>query len=392
MQRKLLRAIEGPWGVFLLASVVLLFFTYRLCLFQLRTNDASPLRVFGTLWTSGWAANHQLNPYARYSTTWVFHIGPISSPNIVDLNLNPPICLPLFSVLARMELHHAAALWTLLSALLLIGGTTWLIIDCEIPKTHVIWLIVSGMSLTTLVLGQTYSLFFALSVIAWRLLEREEPTWAAIVLGVLAATKPNTVLWPVLLVVGGHRRIFLPFMATIGALSCAPLLIYGSGIYSEWLHALTADPHWLFPTDVSVLSYFTRMGFRWLGMALAIALLLGITMAAATSRLIVKDLSGMALCASILCSPLGWIHYVLFVSPMIATSRWTRLLGVAAFILWLPPDVLNIAFGRSRWALALSTLPFFLAILAFLFHFTRTVLPHRLHCSGTKPTGTSRSV
>lgn len=329
-------ARASVWWVWAAASATLLI---RSIQDMLALNTAGPkrLQVFGTFWASGWAANHGLNPYAIYPLTWVFDL-PHGLGKMLDLNLNPPVMLPVFQVTALLAPNTAVKVWTLLSAAVLMGCAAWLIREYreQIQRRQVVWLLWCAASFDTLKIGQNYALFAVLAVAAWSLLERHRDVAAGLCLGVLVAAKPNFAVWALFLALARRRKAAAVAAATGAVLFWAPLAFYGPGVYSAWLQALHGDRHWIYTTDLSLVGYATRAGHRRAGEMLAVLLLLGSSLLVLWKRPSLRSTSGLAVCVAILAAPVAWFHYTLLLAGPLMSRRWGWSLTVILFPLMLP--------------------------------------------------------
>src|SRR6202012_1072028 len=149
---------------------------------------------------SGWAVRHNLNPYLEYPPlTWKPHAFGKNGPPVLDLNLNPPSMLPLFSLWSRVPPLTGALTLTVISTLLFIGATGILIHRYRPQRRQVWWLLTCSATILTLSLQQIYALLLVLCVAAWLLLESERDIAAGVLLGVLVAIKPNLAVWPLFL-------------------------------------------------------------------------------------------------------------------------------------------------------------------------------------------------
>lgn len=300
-------------------------------------NTAGPygLKVFGSFWASGWAARQHLNPYATYPLTWVFQF---QSHTVADLNLSPPAMLPLFEAMTLLAPNVAVKVWTLVSLLLFVGSGALLTREYQVHLQHrqILWLLLARAAFNTLWLGQDYSLFVALAVAGWVLLERKRDLPAGIVLGVLIAFKPNYVLWVVLLALIGRWRSSAIAVGVGGILSALPVALYGRGVYGEWMRAVKNDPHWFFPNEVSIQGFARHLGVPLAGEILSALLVLAACVVVVWKRPSLRDTSGLALSAGMLASPIAWFHYALLLAGPLFRERWSIGLTVALAFLMQP--------------------------------------------------------
>jgi hypothetical protein len=366
----------APWGSFVLASGLLLWLlaNHWSSMTHPRPNT-QPFGIFGTFWASGWAVRHHLNPYLEYPPfTWKPHAFGKNGPYVLDLNLNPPSTLPAFSVLSRIPPQIGACAWAVASTLLFIGIAAFLTRRYHPQRKQVWWLLTCGATIMTLALQQIYVLLLLGSVCAWVLLEEDRDVAAGIVLGVLASIKPNLALWPLLLALSGRLKPLLPASIVAIGLSVIPIFLYGPAVYSEWWQATGIDSHSIFPADVSIAGNFTRLGSRPTGLAVAAVLLILICCLVRARRPTLYETTGIALCASILCSPLGWMHYVLLLTPLLFAKRWTPLVAFAALLLWINPVFVDPPPYASHWSAFFRGLIYLIPMCILIAEFSRPAL------------------
>jgi len=340
-----------------------------------------PYRVLGSFYASGWAASHGLNPYGVYPLTWHFRPDLLQRlPVIHDVNLSPPCMLPLFSLLARFPIRAEMVWWTAISALLIVLSAGIMLAEMKgrIQKRQILWLLLAAFVLDTLRLGQDYSLMSFLLVMVWLLNRRGNNTAAAVAIGIMVAMKPNLGLWPILMFVTGRRRQGLVSSITALGLSLYPVFLYGPSIYTKWLAANAVVPHWLYTSDVSFAGTFTRMGYRPVGVALAILLAAALVYFVRRMRPSDLQLAGIAICAGMLCSPLAWYIYAIFAAPFfVGLRRWGWLETTAAILLALPSALEGLALDGGKLFQFLCGLPHWLGLWLMLAAFLRAALRSR---------------
>ena len=226
----------------------------------------------------------------------------------------------------------------------------------------------------TLSLQQIYAILLVLCVAAWFLLESEHDIAAGVLLGVLVAIKPNLALWPLFLALTGRFKPILPTCVTAAVLSIIPIFLYGPGIYSEWLRATGIDSHSIFPIDVSIAGNFTRLGSRPAGLSIAFLVLVLLIYLVWAARPPLYETTGIALCASILCSPLGWLEFILLLAPLLFAKRWTALTSFAALLLWIHPAFVDPQPYASHWSAFFRGLVYFVPMCNLLAEYCRPAL------------------
>lgn len=369
-----------PWGSFAVAAALLIW----LLSIQLRhiahpkfdgIHPVQPFGVMGTFWASGWAVQHSQNPYVEYPPfTWKPGAFGKDGPPVLDLNLNPPSMLPVFSLLSRIPVRVASSTWAVTSTLLFIGIAALLIRRYHPERKQVWWLLTCSATIMTLCLQQIYVALLALTVAIWFLLESDRDIAAGILLGVLAAIKPNMAVWPLFLVLSGRRKLILPTSVTAVVLSIIPVFLYGKAVYSEWWRATRIDSHSIFPADISIAGNFTRFGSRPAGLIVALVALVLLAYLVRAAKPTLYETTGIALCVSILCSPLGWLDYILFLSPLLFAKRWTLLTAIAAWLLWINPAFVDPQPYTSHWIAFFRGLIYFVPMWILLAEYCRPAL------------------
>jgi hypothetical protein len=260
-------------------------------------------------------------------------------------NLNPPISALLFQLFDMTEPEVSFRGWRWISVVFYgatvfllvrrVGGSQWWVVA--------LWAFALAGFWDTLFLGQIYLPLVFAAVAAWLLLERGEGLWAGILIGLVVAMKPNFLVWPVLLFLCGHR---LPAFAAVGtatAISAIPLAVLGPEVYQQWFELVAADrERAVFLTNASFMGLAGRVGVPLLGLILSLALLAGLAAWAFWRRPDAISTSALALVAALLASPLGWIHYTLFLLPVILIHWHRPAMRIVALLLIIPvPFVIN---------------------------------------------------
>ena len=320
-------------------------------LFQFMISwPSEDLRDFGSFWESGRAALEGRNPYEIHDLSYRVEIKHFSGANP---NLNPPASLLIMAPVSLLDPHAAflAVWWGSLAAY--IAGLFYLVRRYRPPGGK--WLFFWALSLPgfwgTLFLGQIYVPLAIAAGAAWILQDRGRFIWAGILIGLIAAFKPNFLVWPVLLLIAGHWRIAVPAVLSIATLSVAPILFFGAGVYAQWFEMLAGDDpgRILWVTNMSVIAYAGRLEFPWLGKLAAAVLLLGIAWWAWRRRPGPRDAGLVALFASLLASPVAWIHYALFLLPALFSVRWSRYMVTGAVLLAVPRLIADSLFAGPTW-------------------------------------------
>lgn len=309
-----------------------------------RTLPGDGLFDFGSFVASGQAAAKGLNPYGIYPPL-TFHLV-MPGFDTWNQNLNPPISALLFQLFGLAEPHRMFHIWYGVTAVLYavtIGLLVWRYRAAP-PLIFVIWACSLGGFWETLALGQIYVPLVLATVMAWLLLERRFEWGAGILIGIVVAIKPNFAVWPVLLFLSGYRRSALVSLGTAVTISAIPAAVFGVEVYRQWFALIASDSaRAVFVTNVALSGLAARAGSPVVGNALSLVLLLGAAWWAWSRRRPVTDVSAIALVVSLLAAPVAWVHYTLFLLPVLCV-KW-RVPGIRVVAGAL---MVTIAFV-SRW-------------------------------------------
>lgn len=365
MNQKTKQSAMSPRTLFFLVCCTALL---TVAAFQIK-SDTDPhrdLRDFGSFWGSGHAANQGRNPYAVQPETLRFILNGTVQ---LDPNLNVPALLPIFQIAALVPPltgKHLATAFTALAAiacaalLFFAGGNS-------LQKRQIVWILFAAAVLNTLNDGQDYALLLLLSTAAWWLESEEHYDLYAICIGLIATAKPNILVWPALLILSGQRRRGLIAVATFMAMSLMPIVIYGPSIYRQWLEAFSLADHSIFPRNVSLVAFFTRIGVRPAGELVAASLLAWCAWLAWKKRLNRENLPIVAICAAILCSPLAWFDYSMMLVPWVVARRWSAAETLAGAALMIPAHWIDRGLYSTNLSLVIASCPYVYALLMFLF-------------------------
>jgi hypothetical protein len=307
---------------------------------------------FGSFVASGRAAGEGLNPYGIYPLT--LHV---SFPGFEawNPNLNPPISALLFRIFDWAPPETSFRIWWGVSVACY-AATVFLLVrryGREQPVVLALWALGLAGFWDTLVLGQIYLPLVLAGLGAWLLIERGSWAWAGVLIGLVVALKPNFLVWPALLFLAGHRRPALVSVAVAALISAIPLAVHGPEVYRQWLELVASDrDRAAFLTNASLAGLAARVGVPSLGIALGAAILGVAAIWAVWRRPDPLRASAFGIVAALLASPLAWIHYTLFLLPVIA-SRWDRIpTRLVAALLLVPVPIIIRQFGTPVWVQA----------------------------------------
>jgi len=304
---------------------------------------------FGSFVASGRAAKEGLNPYGIYPLT--FHVS-LPGFEAYNPNLNPPISALLFQFLDGDDPHRAFLIWRWISVAFYAATVVLLVLryrGADMP-VFAVWALALAGFWDTLFLGQIYLPLVFAAVAAWILLERGSPVPAGILMGLLVAMKPNFLVWPVLLLLAGYRLPALAAAATAAAISVVPLVVFGPGVYRQWFELLASDRERAsFLTNASFAGLAARAGVPSAGTVMSLALLGGLAAWALWRRPGIVRVGSLALVASLLASPLGWIQYTLFLLPVLMEHRHRPAMWIVMALLVVPVPVVIDQFGKAAW-------------------------------------------
>ena len=314
-----------------------------------RSLPGPDLRDFGSFIASATAGSRGQNPYGVYPLT--FHVV-VRGFDVWNPNLNPPISVVFFRLFERLQPGYAFRLWWSISlvcyaaAVLLLARrygarANWLLI---------VWAFAHAGVWDTLFLGQLY-LPLALMVIAsWLLLDMDRPLSAGLLMGIVVACKPNFLAWPALLLLSRHWRAPATAAAVAAMLTLLPVVTVGTDVYRQWLQVIVSDDtRAAFLTNASIPGFMQRLGLRPLGALLSAGALIGAAAWSFRRRPSPLDASAVGIAVGIAASPIAWVHYTLFLLPVLFRRTATPMLTVAAALLVIPVPVTLLFVDAPLW-------------------------------------------
>lgn len=314
--------------------------------------------VFASFWSSGRQALQGLDPYAL--TAEVESI-PVFADHVVEINLNPPILLPLFEAFALMPLRTGAMVWALVSGAIYFAAAWSLMWRYRLGLWPTLLLFLNPLTVHTLTLGQIYTVLLALAVIAWCAIEEERPVLAGILIGLLAAIKPPFIVLPVCLLLARHWRLGGAALVSAAGLSLLGVVLYGIGTTLAWARAAAGDTHWLMPWDASLRGLAYRFGHPMVGLVLAGLVLVALAGWCLWKRPAIPLVYRVVAPSMLLASPLAWPHYAYLAFPALVSGPWNLRRIIGAVMLSLPfgvtlilTHVAGTAYGGLHYTLGLA--------------------------------------
>jgi hypothetical protein len=275
------------------------------------------------------------NPYGVYSMQF----------KLPFPNMNPPISLFALRYLADVDPAIAQPVWSAISAVLYgLAAVAVVFLNRRRVGTHeILWLGALAGLWNTIESKNIYAGLALLAVGAWWLLRDGRPAAAGLLIGILAAIKPNLLVWPGLLLLAGHWGTAAIAGATFASLSALPALVYGPSVYVQWLETVERYSAPFLLHNASLTGLASRFGAPGVGAAASAALLLVVAAWAWRRRPDARQASGVAVIAALLAAPLAWVGYTVLLLPVLVGRRWSTLSGIGAGLLAVPPAVLIAA-------------------------------------------------
>jgi len=305
---------------------------------------------FSSLYASGQAVRMGLNPYDIYPPLTHYTEEGRFSGGGWNPNLNSPLSLPLLSLLTQVDITTAFYGFFLAGLCLYILILRRLMKSSPVPITPVrlLWAAnITGLWFT-LGLGQIYIPLLLLATTALLLLEQKRYRAAGIVLGTLAALKPNFAIWIGIMLSAGYWSAASFAILTGAVLSLIPVLLYSPNIYAMWLEAIVKYPKVTYIGNISLQSLGTKLHSPTLGYALTALVFLWLIGRLIRSRPSILQASRIGLTASVLLSPVAWTSYTVFLVPVLFSQSWSAASGIAAAIFLFPTMLVFYWADRSQ--------------------------------------------
>ncbi len=305
---------------------------------------------FGSFIAAGRAAASAGNPYSP-DNPLVFKLGfeRLGIGSSLQ-NANPPISLLLFEPLARIPPLVAINAWRLISAGMYLGIVVILFREHRLAAISLrgLWALSLAGFWHTLQLGQIYTVLLLFVAAATVFMRRRSYWVASVAVGLAIALKPNFVMWAVVLGVAGYPTILIGALATAAVLSLIPAIMFGPGIYFQWLSVANQFGALGFPGNNSLPGLLVRIGEPLFGYVLGLTAALGLVAIAWRRRPIVEKSSGLGIIAALLLGPISWTGYTILLLPyLLGERKWDSLQIAAAAILAVPFLVVLVEFQEG---------------------------------------------
>ena len=302
---------------------------------------------FGSFVASARAAREGLNPYGVYPLT--MHVV-LPGFDAYNPNLNPPISALLFRAFDVTDPQASLRIWWAISVACYVLAVLLLVARYGARRAVLIGLpalALAGFS-DTLFLGQIYLPLVLAAVAAWLVLERGQAAFAGVLIGLVVAMKPNFLVWPVLLLLSRHYRPAFVALGVAALVSAVPLVAMGPEVYRQWVELLASDrERAAFLTNASLTGLAARAGVSVVGLVISAALLMALAAWALVRRPDALRASAFGLLASVFASPIGWIHYTLFLLPVFVRGWGSRAMRAVVLLLMVPVPFVVDQLGTS---------------------------------------------
>jgi hypothetical protein len=331
-----LRSFAKPWEIAAFIWAPLLGIAYS-CWFELRDHRA--LEDFGIFRTAALAVVHGRSPYVAPTSAALSHFDKFVYPPVAALVFAPFAALPLE---AARVLMFVAGLAAILGALRVLQVEDWRCYGVAI---------LSAPAVNSLALGALTSFLLLGAALAWRY--RANPAVTAVATAFTAVLK--LFLWPLAIWLLATRR----WRAAVSCAAVGAILLLGgwavidfAGLrsYPTLVHVLEQVEA---PLSYSVTALFGLSGGAQTAVTvvLSLAAVAGVVVAArgpaGDRRAFV-----VAVLASLVATPLVWLHYLLLLYVPIAMYR-PRLSGLwfLPLLLWVTPSTHS---QGTTWRIALA--------------------------------------
>jgi hypothetical protein len=331
---------------------------------------------YGSLYASASLANSHANPYLDHPL--VFHIRgidrhgpdtPLQGSSVNAINLNPPVVLYPFRLLARLDPNSSFIAWAYLSGGLFVASVLLVLrmYPAKKLRIRVLWILALGAVWYTFHLGQIYMILLLCGSIAWWALRKQNWLAAGVSIGIICAIKPNFLVWPGLLIVGNSKKIGFTAFATTALLSAIPLVFQGPVIYRHWIDACRGFNGYELPGNASLLATFSRAGFPQAGFAITFLMLAAMTIWVFVTKPEPLYASEIGILASLIAGPISWLGYTILLIPVLYGKSMDTLTRIGSVLLCIPVWVFlpNADTSRLTYILFWAPNAYGLALIAY---------------------------
>lgn len=298
---------------------------------------------FGSFIASGQLANQSKNPYGVDSPL----IFSVEFPELnhagLAPNLNPPISVLIFQMIAKFPPERSIQIWRVLTILFYLYSIYLLIQHYGSEKSVLIRNIVWALTLAgfwhTIQLGQIYTFLLLIIVGIFVYTEKGNHILAGILLGLLIAIKPNFIFWAIALSMAGQWTIFVTSGITATIVSLIPVYFYGFKIYQQWLEAssLFTPDLLIFPANNSLQGLTARFNSPQAGVFISLGLSMMALLVIYKRKPAIFNIHTLSIIISLLISPIAWTGYTILTLPIFFKPReWNFNLRFAACVLIIP--------------------------------------------------------
>jgi len=323
---------------------------------------------YGSLYASAAKANLHTNPYSDDPVVFRVrdfdHYGPetpLQGRNVAAINLNPPVLLYPFRLLAKLPPRDSFNAWTALSVALFLASLM-LVLDMYPERKlriRLLWILSLAGLWYTFQAGQIYTVLLFGTALAWWCLRKQKYIAAGIAIGVICAIKPPFLIWPGLLIAGSSKKTGFTVIAAALGFSAIPLALQGPIIYQQWIAACRNFNGYELEGNSSLLAMFSRAGIPGAGLAFAILMLLATLIWIFVTKPDPLFTSEIAILASIFAGPISWIGYTIMLIPALYGKSMNTLTRVACVLLCIPVWVVLPKPAESRISYIFLTAPNF---------------------------------
>lgn len=308
---------------------------------------------------------HDFNSFVRAGYAVVNGENPYETSSGETTNLNPPLTLFVFQYLAKLDPRTTFQIWRLITFSLYI--LVLILLKLAYPQLTTPFQLVWALCMTgiwyTLLMGQIYVLLLLLCVGAWLSLKSNKPVLAGAMIGLLAAVKPNFLVWPVLMLFSGSWIVAAVAFMSFALFSILPLVGYGPTVYYQWFDALAANKAAQMATNMSLYGFASRLELPWLGLVFSALMLIVIALIVYLRRPTALDVSGLGIVVTLLASPFAWVGYSVLLLPIFFSRRWTRPLIASAVLLCVPSIIVFFIGTQSDLAQIMAGMIYFSALI-----------------------------